>query len=1176
MTITQSFSKLSAVAFGTAVAFALIAGVFATATPARAASLTSAQVSSIISLLQSFGADSATIANVQASLTGGTPTTPSGNPNAGSCPALSRSLQVGSTGADVMALQKFLNASASTQVAASGAGSPGLESMYFGPATKAAVIKFQTLNSVSAIGLVGPATRAAIAAVCGKGTNGGTTTTPTGPGLTVSAGAQPANALAVSSAARVPFTTFTLTNNSGVVQTVNGVTVQRTGFANDGVFSGIVLLNSDGTQIGNSTTLNSNHQATVGGTFTINPGETKTLTVAGNMQPYATLNQYSGQIASLQVVAINSTAAISGVLPITGASHTINASLTIGTATVGTSGFDPISTRSQAIGTVGLTFSAVRITANTEDQKLFSIRWNQTGSAGSTDLSNLVTVVNGTNYPVVADASGKYFTANFPGGISIAKGNAVDAYLKGDLSGSNASGRTVEFDIYRASDIYLVGQTYGYGITPTNSSVTNTGTSGNNSNAGFNQTNNPFYYGSFVSVTGGTLSTVSTASNVAPQNIAVNVPNQTLGGFTTNFTGEPVTIQSLKLSVATSSTGSSQLQNVTIVDSNGLVVAGPSDEVVTAGDANQFKIVFNTSVTFPVGVMTYTIKGTVATGATSGATYTLSTNPNTGWANAVGQTSGTYVTLPNTTLTMSTMTVQSGGINISASASPANTTITSNQNNLVISNIVLDASQSGENVRLSSIPVVINSSSTVARVDADLIASNLTNCQLYNGSQVLNSSAIGSSQWSVLQFPTSNIWGAKANFTFDNAITVNKGSTLTLSLQCNVGGGFNANSTFSAGVNTNYAPVITGATSGNSITPVVTTSTSGTMALGTATLTATVPTPIAYSQVAGGSSNVVVGTFTLQPKSGAVNLQNIGLKLNSTFASTSDLTNGVVSIYNGSTLVGTANFNGKPVVSGYYYATSTVSGLTLAQNVQTVLTLKADVASIGIGNSGMSGHEIRVGLADANGTSGNTQVDSSAATQPTTGIAIFKAYPIAAASSYLPAGGVSDGRLIAFTLTGTSGNGIGVDKLVFTTATTTNGATVTGAALYAYTDVGFSNPAPGTTGGVAVASPTLVGNTWTASFGATPFEIPAGTTYYFLLKGTVAAGSNQNYNVNTTLVGDASDLAPAMNTVSGLSAQNFLWSPNSNSTSATTDADWSNGYGVTGLPSFGISQNRTQ
>ena len=40
---------------------------------ASAAALTQAQINSIISLLQSFGADAATISNVQTSLTGGTP-----------------------------------------------------------------------------------------------------------------------------------------------------------------------------------------------------------------------------------------------------------------------------------------------------------------------------------------------------------------------------------------------------------------------------------------------------------------------------------------------------------------------------------------------------------------------------------------------------------------------------------------------------------------------------------------------------------------------------------------------------------------------------------------------------------------------------------------------------------------------------------------------------------------------------------------------------------------------------------------------------------------------------------------------------------------------------------------------------------------------------------------------
>lgn len=79
--------------------------------------------------------------------------------------SLARGLDIGSTGEDVRTLQKILNSDSATRVAASGGGSPGRETAYFGPATQAAVKKFQVKYGIAAAGdpgygYVGPKTRA--------------------------------------------------------------------------------------------------------------------------------------------------------------------------------------------------------------------------------------------------------------------------------------------------------------------------------------------------------------------------------------------------------------------------------------------------------------------------------------------------------------------------------------------------------------------------------------------------------------------------------------------------------------------------------------------------------------------------------------------------------------------------------------------------------------------------------------------------------------------------------------------------------------------------------------------------------------------------------------------------------------------------------------------------------
>ncbi len=109
--------------------------------------------------------------------------TPAASSSASVCPfTWTRDLKTGATGADVMTLQKFLNANADTRVAATGAGSVGMETQTFGPATAAAVSKFQVMYRADILtpagltnptGFFGPSTRAKANALCVAGSTGG-------------------------------------------------------------------------------------------------------------------------------------------------------------------------------------------------------------------------------------------------------------------------------------------------------------------------------------------------------------------------------------------------------------------------------------------------------------------------------------------------------------------------------------------------------------------------------------------------------------------------------------------------------------------------------------------------------------------------------------------------------------------------------------------------------------------------------------------------------------------------------------------------------------------------------------------------------------------------------------------------------------------------------------------
>ncbi len=164
MTITKEFATKTV---GLAVAAAMF---FSVAMPAQAQ--TAEELQAMINSLL------AQIAALQAGGTTGTTTTTGFQ--------WTRDLRLGSTGADVLELQKFLNQDADTRVAATGAGSLGNETSYYGPATAAAVSKFQVKyradiltpgGLVNPTGYFGPSSRAKANALntssTGEGSTGG-------------------------------------------------------------------------------------------------------------------------------------------------------------------------------------------------------------------------------------------------------------------------------------------------------------------------------------------------------------------------------------------------------------------------------------------------------------------------------------------------------------------------------------------------------------------------------------------------------------------------------------------------------------------------------------------------------------------------------------------------------------------------------------------------------------------------------------------------------------------------------------------------------------------------------------------------------------------------------------------------------------------------------------------
>ncbi|MBI2023869.1 peptidoglycan-binding protein [Candidatus Giovannonibacteria bacterium] len=999
------------------------------------AALSESQIQSILQLLQSFGADAATINNVNASLRGQPTTTPPAQ--TGNC-NFTRSLTVGSTGSDVTCLQQYLNSSGFT-VAASGAGSPGNETTYFGPLTRTAVGKWQQNYGITpAAGYFGPISRAKYVSLVSGGTTptpiptDGATPTPTivGTGLMISAGTQPANHIAPGAAARVPFTVFKLTASNDGDITVNGVTVERGGPAADGAFIGVTLVDENGTQIGIAKTLNSTHQAVVGDPFVVKAGQTRTLTIGGNMDTKTNLADDAGNVATFSVIGINTAATVSGSLPITGAAHTINAALTIGSVTTSRGSLDPGASQTKNVGTTGYTFSSVKITAGSAEKVyLSSIRWNQTGSVGTADLANVKTYVDGTAYDTVVSSDGKYYTSTFPGnGILVDKGFSVDISIKGDIVGG--SSRTVDFDIAKRTDIGLYGAeiskgasgpNWGFGIIPPLA-----GSAASADGAAFNNADDYYYDAAQVTVNTGTMN-VSVATAVAAQNIGVNLLSQPLGALSVDVKGEPISVASITFQVSLVGEGANDdvddITNAILVDETGTVVAGPVDGSATDSSGNEGTIPFTDTITFPTGAHTYTLKAKIGSDIDGGTTIAASTTPS-GWGTVRGlTTSNTITPSPSSALNLPRMTVKSGALSVSVQSVPIAQSVIAGSSQFEFARYTFDATASGEDVRITTIPLAYG----VAHAPTTGAANDLTGCKLYDGPVVVNSSNIVD--------PTAE--SSSTTFTFDGTgLTLTKGTAKTLSLKCNVRSG--STGAYLWGLDNGQQAAFTGATgvtSGQTIVETLTEANGQIMAAssgGTLTAVLDANSP-GYKVVNAGATNVELARIRFSAANEDVDLRQVALQLTGTASNTAnDLVGRRVTLWTTDGVsLGTAEFT--TAQEDFATSSAIASGtFRITKDSSKVVVVKGDISNIcNSCDNNKSGDFLKVDYDGQNvGINGNygvgvasgSNISPSATDTSSSGVRIFRAYPelahitLSSTEKTLTAGTTADKTLYKFSV----------------------------------------------------------------------------------------------------------------------------------------------------------------
>ena len=778
-----------------------------------------------------------------------------------------RSLKVGSTGTDVLNLQKVLNMSADTQVATVGAGSPGMESTYFGAKTKAAVIKFQEkyaaqiltpVGLTSGTGLVGPSTRTLLN---NWSSNPSVPPVVTSGPVSVSLANTVSYGAIVSPSATAQLASFTFTGNG----TVSNVWLKRIGVSSDTTLTNVYLYDG-ATRLTDAASVSSGNISfnNPAGLFMVSGS--RTITVRADVA--------TGQGGATVGVAIASYTTVGGsaiTTNISGAIQNIASNVTAATVTVGT---QTVGAQSVNAGATNLTVWSAPVNVGTRAVYLQAVTFKYIGSAPTNAITNTQLLVDGAVVSSNASVDSNGFLAfNLSSApLTLNTGSHTLSVQTNVVAGAY---RTFNLALQNSGDLMVAdSQLQGVNVAPTAVG------------GGAFTTNN----GGIITINNGTVS-VQVDPAFTPTTVTGGATNVSIAQFKFTSYGEDVKVNSLQVEpqwAAVSSFADMGLQNVGVYVNGGQVGSTLNDATTTLtfGTNNLFTIPAGQTVIVTVKADTIN-----PTGATNWTTGNIRVNLPAETVNAQGIQSSFVVGVPTGALASNSIAIGSGSPTIASNTALANFTTSPNVSNVKIGSYVIQAS-SAEGLRVNNIVVNLNGA-----LGATNPSQNFANLKIVTPAGTVN--------------PVSP---QTVNSFSVNGFMIPTSGTAVVDVYADILGN-------SGVASTSISVSAQGAVSNSSVTG---TAVGQNMTVGTGNLyapTLTSTSPVAQ-YVVGGGSNFNLATFNFVSTTSPATIQELkfGVTGNNTIASISVVGPGMSSPVSAPVVSGTADVAGLSIVVPVGYA----------------------------------------------------------------------------------------------------------------------------------------------------------------------------------------------------------------------------------------------------------------